>query len=94
MVSLRFTTCGHGCAPHLESLLKVTGLPYEIQEWPNADYRFRIMVSQQEVFEIMSHLTESLDYDNFKSMIAETKDQRAKLHAYHEVWGVMAKFQK
>lgn len=78
----------------LENLLKATGLTQEIQEWPKADYRYRIIAGQQEVFEIMSHLAESLDYDNFKSMIAETKDQRHKLHAYHDVWSIMAYLQK
>ncbi len=51
----------------LENLLKATGMLQEIQEWPKADYRYRIIVSQQEAFEIMNHLAESLDYSNFKS---------------------------
>jgi len=78
----------------LENLAKATALQHEIQEWPKADYRYRIIVGQQEVFEIMSHLAESLDYDNFKSMIAGSDDQRGKLHAYHDVWHTMAKLQK
>jgi len=54
----------------------------------------RLLLVKQEVFEIMSHLTESLDYDNFKSMVAATPDQRMKLNAYHEVWHTMAQLQK
>jgi hypothetical protein len=78
----------------LENLITATALQKEIQEWKNADYRYRIIVGQQEVTEIMAHLAESLDYDNFKSMIGNTPDQRAKLHGYHEIWGVMMDLQK
>jgi hypothetical protein len=69
-------------------------LDAEAIEWPKADYRYRIIVGQQEVFEIMSHLAESLDYSNFKSMIGHSKGQREKLHAYHEVWSVMTGLQQ
>ena len=78
----------------LENLLAATALQLELQDWPSADYRYRIIVGQQEVMSIMAHLAETLDYDNFKSMIGNTPDQRAKLHAYHDIWGVMMKLQK
>jgi hypothetical protein len=74
----------------LENLLNVTGLQREILMWPSADYRFRIIASQLEVFEIMSALTETIDYPNFKNAIAAAKDQRPKLHAYHQVWSTLA----
>ena len=74
----------------LENLLRVTGLQREILAWPTADYRFRIMASQQEVFEIMGALAESIDYDNFKGAIAATPDQRQRLDAYHKVWSTLA----
>ena len=51
-------------------------------------------MGQQEIINIMSRLAESLGYSNFKSMIADTPDQRAKLQAYHSIWGVMMKLQK
>jgi hypothetical protein len=74
----------------LENLLRLTDLQREILTWPSADYRFRIMASQQEVFEIMSALAESIDYDNFKGVIAATPDQRDRLDAYHKVWSTLA----
>jgi len=76
----------------LENLLQVTSLPCEILAWPKADYRYRIVVGQQEVFEIMSALAESIDYDNFKGIIAATASQRHKLDAYHKVWSTLAQF--
>jgi len=42
----------------------------------------------------MSVLADSLDYGNFKSMIAARPEQRGKLHAYHEIWHVMADLQR
>lgn len=74
----------------LENLLRVTGLQREILAWPSADYRFRILASQQEVFDVISTLAERIDYDNFKGAIAATPDQRHKLDAYHEVWSTLA----
>ena len=78
----------------LENLLKETGLPSDIQEWPGADYRYRIIVTQPEIDAILSALAGSLDYANFKSKIAATPNQREKLHAYHEVWHTMAHLQR
>jgi hypothetical protein len=37
----------------------------------------------------MRRLAETIDYPNFKSRVAERPDQRAKGHAYHEVWDTM-----
>lgn len=48
------------------------------------------MASQQEVFDIMSALAESIDYDNFKGVIPATPNQRPKLDAYHKVWSTLA----
>lgn len=75
----------------LENLLGATGLQREILAWPSADYRFRIMASQREVFDIMSALAESIDYDNFKGVVAATPDQRPKLDAYGKVWSTLAR---
>ncbi len=42
----------------------------------------------------MACLASTLDYDNFKSKIGRTPDQKSKLDAYHEIWGVMAELQR
>ena len=78
----------------LENLLTASGLSHEIQEWPDADYRYRVIIDQKELAQLMAVLAGTLDYGNFKSMIAATPGQRGKLHAYHEIWGVMANLQK
>ncbi len=78
----------------LENVLTVTGLQQEILEWPNADYRFRIVIDSEDLSHLMLVLVENLDYGNFKSMIAATPGQRGKLHEYHKIWDVMAALQK
>ena len=42
----------------------------------------------------MACLAATLDYDNFKSKIDRTPDQKSKLDAYHEIWSVMAELQR
>lgn len=74
----------------LENLLKLSGKPLEILEWPAADYRFRVIVNQQDFVDIMVALALTLDYPNFKGCIATSRDQRPKLKAYHEIWGLLA----
>ena len=69
-------------------------ISHEIQEWPDADYRYRVIIDQKELAQLMAVLAGTLDYGNFKSMIAATPGQRGKLHAYHEIWGVMANLKK
>ena len=78
----------------LENLLTATGLQREILEWPDADYRYRIIIDAEDLTHLMLVLVENLDYGNFKSMIAATPEQRGKLHAYHEIWEVMARLQR
>jgi hypothetical protein len=75
----------------LQNLFQVTGLQREILETPGADSRFRILVTQQEVLEIVSALAESIDYDSFKGVMAATPDPRHKLDAYHRAWNTLAR---
>jgi len=77
----------------LENLLALTGLDLTIEEWPLADYRYRVITKRQGVSVIMSSLAMSLDYSNFKSTIARTPDQRDKLDAYHDTWEALAEMQ-
>ncbi len=64
-----------------------------IQEWPTADYRFRLIVSGQALGAVFTLLAGSIDYPNFKSEVAKHPDQRRHLHLYHEVWRTMAGLQ-
>jgi hypothetical protein len=74
----------------LENLLRLVGVQAEIHEWPNADYRYRIIVGKCELSTIMAALALDLDYPNFKSRIACTPDQHHKLDAFHRIWGILA----
>lgn len=77
----------------LENLIALASQDHKIHRWEGADYRYRIIVEQGDFVEIMGRLALSLDYPNFKNQIARTNDQRDKLHAFHEIWAIMAAFQ-
>jgi len=59
-----------------------------------ADYRHRAFVEREDLPQALAILAGTIDYPNFKSAIAKTPPQRAKLDAYHEVWSVMNTLQK
>jgi hypothetical protein len=65
-----------------------------VQTWPTADYRYRIVATRLDYYDVMQLLVESIDYFNFKSKIAATQDQREKLSAYHDIWATMQHLQK
>lgn len=78
----------------LENLVAAAKLQrVEILEWKHADYRWRIRVNAAQLTDVYLALMESVDYPNFKSEIAATPDQRAKLGAYHTFWGEMMRVQ-
>lgn len=78
----------------LENLLHAARLRKEIEAWPQADYRYRFIGSEADVAQVMACLASTLDYDNFKSKIGRTPDQKSKLDAYHDIWSVMAELQR
>jgi hypothetical protein len=65
----------------------------EIEIYPSADYRYRLIVNHRQLAHIFAALENSIDYPNFKSEIAATPGQREKLPAYHEIWHTMAGLQ-
>jgi hypothetical protein len=77
----------------LENLRNLIGGDWEILDWPLADYRYRVIVDRKGFVEVMGALALSLDYPNFKSQIAATPDQRAKLSAFHKVWALLSDLQ-
>lgn len=77
----------------LENLKQLAELDDEIHEWPQADYRFRIMVDMESLLEIMVKMTTALDYPNFKGRIYEREEQSHKLGRYHRIWEMMADLQ-
>jgi hypothetical protein len=66
----------------------------EILEWPDADYRFRILVNRPGWQALSETLFASVDYPNFKSEVARRRDQSPKLHAYHCLWGALHDLQQ
>jgi hypothetical protein len=66
----------------------------EIISTPEADYGFRGFVSKQEAAAIISQQVMDIDYPNFKNAVAQTPNQKDKLHAYHDIWGVMWSYAK
>lgn len=73
----------------LVNLVELLGLETEIHEWAEADYRYRIMIELDDLFELMVQLAAYLDYPNFKERVYEREDQSNKLGAYHQVWSLM-----
>ena len=60
-----------------------------IQDWPNADYRYRLIVSRQALGAIFTMFADSIDYPNFKSEVSKHPDQHRHHALYHEVWRTM-----
>ena len=78
----------------LENLIVLVNMDLQIHCWPSADYRYRIIVGDSEFSLIMANLALSLDYHNFKTKIAHTPDQQAKLESFHEIWAIIARLQQ
>jgi hypothetical protein len=68
--------------------------PWLIMEWPGADYRFRLIVSQRALRDAYAALADGIDYPNFKGEIADRLDQHDHLELYHRVWAVMGDLQE
>ncbi len=77
----------------LVNLVDMMKLDVEIQEWPQADYRYRIFVGLETLLEMMVQVTAAIDYPNFKARVYQKEDQSDKLGPYHRIWEVMADLQ-
>jgi len=77
----------------LENLLHLVRLDLAIEDWPGADYRYRIIVGRKTFSGIMAALALDLDYPNFKAEIASSPDQHEKIEAFHQVWRILARLQ-
>lgn len=63
----------------------------EVIETPDADYRFRAVVSRAAFERAVSVAAQAIDYPNFKGSIAHADD--ARHDAYMDVWSAMYKVQ-
>lgn len=77
----------------LVQLCAAAKLRTAIHERPNADYRFRILCTTEQLSRIFNALFDSIDYANFKAEIAASPKQWDKTHAYHQIWATMAGLQ-
>jgi len=68
----------------------------EIQEFPGSDYAYRIFVDKPVWSQVLVGLNEELDYDNFKSEVADFQGDEgtAYEHSLHKVWSVMNRLQE
>jgi hypothetical protein len=65
-----------------------------VQETPDADYRYRVMVRRGDLAKAVAHMVLTLDYSNFKNHVGEIDGYGSeRLKAYHQVWGVMSAWQ-
>lgn len=68
----------------------------EITESRDADYRFRVFVAKPEWQAIAAELAGEIDFDNFKSAVAQFQGPAGQSYeeALHDVWGVMYELQR
>mgnify|MGYP001040435567 CR=1 FL=1 len=68
----------------------------EIKEFAGSDYAFRIFVDKPIWSQVLTGLSDELDYDNFKSEVAQFQgpEGSAYEHSLHEVWSVMYRLQR
>ncbi len=72
--------------------LKELGLT--VVETNDADYRFRVTTDRLIVENLVAEAVNSIDYDNFKSSIADDKEGDRRHTAYMGVWSTMLRYQK
>lgn len=77
----------------LETLRRLACLDAEIECWPEADYRWRIRVTQADLATVFRTLQWTVDYPNFKGEIHASKSQVAKLPTYHDLWAGLHRLQ-
>ncbi len=67
----------------------------QILEWPDRDYRFRIIVGKEIWASVIAELAREQTWSNFKSKVASSlSGDREYVQAIHEVWSVMGKLQE
>ncbi|WLD14372.1 hypothetical protein [Planctellipticum variicoloris] len=64
----------------------------EIQEDPQADYRYRAQVPRDAFSQAAARLATDIDYDNFKNEVARQQG-KARSSLYGEVWTVLNRLQ-
>jgi hypothetical protein len=60
---------------------------------PNADYRWRAIVTRAEWVAAVAQLASDVDYDNFKSAVGARQGRRRE-RLYHRVWAALQELQR
>lgn len=66
----------------------------KIHCFPDADYRYRLIVWPSELSEVFDTLQDKLDYSNFKNEVHAHPNQSEKYNWYTKVWGIMFGYQR
>jgi hypothetical protein len=61
----------------------------KIKTYAASDYAFRIYVAKKVWVGVIAELAEDVDYDNFKSAVAQYQGRNDYEQALHRVWSVM-----
>ena len=67
----------------------------EIVRLPNRDYRYRIVVAKEVWADVLSDLVQEQEWSNFKAEAGRYQASGGEdyIHALHDVWHVMKRFQ-
>ena len=82
------------CREDLDKLAHAAGTGTPIASYAGSDYPWRILCPATDLPRFMTALTTSIDYGNFKSAIAASPTQHAKLSAYHYIHHRMVEWQQ
>ena len=82
------------CREDLDRLAQAAATGTPVASYPGSDYPWRIICTAPELPRFMDALTKSIDYDNFKSAIAASPEQRPKLSAYYDIHHRMVEWQR
>ncbi len=78
----------------VERLRTAAGLTAPVLTSEAADYRYRLVISAEDLHHVMDLLARSITYPNFKDQIGHEPDQRGKLPSYHRIWEIMSRLQR
>jgi len=63
-----------------------------VESYARSDYPWRVILSTEaELLQLMEQLGQTVNYPNFKSRVGQRPDQRHRLAAYNDIWGLMAR---
>lgn len=77
----------------LVGLINTLGVTCELMETRHTDYRWRVLVSEDQFHAIIQELAKRIDYSNFKQAVHDTPGQETKSGPYLRVWSAMKTLQ-